>query len=736
MPRQTLLATAILAVLGAVHAQEHHDASDTVVLDPIVVRVRGISESSVAVPLSVQTLDQETIERRQFRAAEDSIRHTPGIEIISGGDPGNSFLWVRGTGSLSHASLDDNTVGLRFDGASQGVFGLARNLYDIDGIEIGKGPQGTLYGHNAEVGIVNIHSRDPEAHFAADIEAGLGNNHLKQLKTAVNIPLNENMAARVAAMGEWRDDYVRERATGKTLNTQRSTGIRGKFRWQIAPATDLLFTLYHDRKNNFLPLMLFPPIDKTPQFAKGALDYRSRRDSTGAHLDVHHESAHFRFDSLTRYSDHDGHLRTGYLTLDGLPARYRLLNVPAPLQPKLDAFFNQTANNRQHQHDRVRQIEQEFRFTALPDAPVQWVAGLYLQERQRDFRYDARRNLLPLPAPMPPLNADAYNAELHRRYRTSGQAIFGEATWPVGENVKIITGARLAHEKTRYRAEWHPNPGNPLGANGAQSDAQNISHTALTGRLGLDYAFTPDWHLYGLYSRGHKSAGFSDFSTNLAYGKSDTPYHAGHIDAFEIGVKGEGERFTFASALFHNRVKNDKISVALYPSFLTESFNVDTRSQGVEVSGEYRITPGLRLDGSLSLTNAEVTRIGKTEQNITRKGNRIPQVPRVAVRLGVEYRKALPLSFVNDAELIARADLSHTGKRAAEPNNRYTLPAHTLIDASLGIANGKGEILLWGRNLTNRRYFRYAYLPDGFAEPTGYPGEGRSYGIAFKYHFE
>ena len=140
MPRPILPTVAILAVLGAAQAQEA--AGNAVELDPIIVRVRGISENSVAVPLSVQTIDGDRLSRRQIHTAEDSIRHTPGIEVISSGSPSNSFMWVRGTGSLSHASMDDNSVGLRFDGASQGIFGLSRNLFDIEGIEIGKGPQG------------------------------------------------------------------------------------------------------------------------------------------------------------------------------------------------------------------------------------------------------------------------------------------------------------------------------------------------------------------------------------------------------------------------------------------------------------------------------------------------------------------------------------------------------------------------------------------------------------------
>lgn len=730
--RPALLA---LAVCRAVAAQEN-TSQETVVLDPIVVRVRGIDESAVAVPLSVQHMDEDTIARRRLATTEDSLRHNAGVEITSGGDPNNSFLWVRGTGSLANASLDDNSVGIHFDGASQGISGISRNLFDMRSIEIGKGPQGTLYGHNAEVGIIKLESHDPEDTFSADIDAGIGTNHLRELKTAVNLPLGDTLSARVAAMGQWRDHYVQNSETGKPLLKQDNTGIRGKLLWQPLENTSAMLTLYHDRRDNSPPLMLFTPEEHPPRFTAGPMDYSARRESKGVHLDISHTFPAFRFDANSRFTRQSGYTPLAANALDNLPNLYRMMQVPPAMQDAINAFYRAPGNNMNRQQDDIRQFEQELRLTALPEAPVQWVAGAYFQERTRHFHYDGRRNLLPLPAPLPPLNADAFNADMKRRFRHSEQAVYGEITYPATDSLKLIGGLRLTRQTLRYQADWQPNPANPLGAIGAQHDAQTLKDTHLSGRIGLDYALSPDWHLYGMYSRGHKSAGFSDYSTNMAYGGRDTPYTAGRIDAFEIGSKGEHGPFRWHAALFHNRVKNDKIHVALYPSFLTQSFNVDTQSRGIELGGSYRPDDHWTIDARANWTDAKVTRIPEITQSITKTGNRIPQVPRLAANLGIEYRAPLALSFMDNAELFARTDISHTGKRKSQPDNRLTLPSHTLVDATIGIENGKGSLYLWGKNLTDRRYMRYAYLPETFTTYTGYPGEGRTFGLGFRYRFE
>ncbi|WP_347485120.1 TonB-dependent receptor [Vandammella animalimorsus] len=712
------------------------EEKETPSLPPVTVTARGVQEQAQDAPLSLALIDGLSAERRAFVSVEDSLHSVPGVEIHSGGS-GNTYLWMRGTGSLSHTSLDDTSVGIRIDGASQGLVGLDRNLYDLRQIEVAKGPQGTLHGHQADAGAVHIQTNDPAPLFDAQAGAGVGSDRLRRTEAMLNAPLGERLFLRLSGMAQWQDDYIHNRRSGQPLNTLINQGLRAKLLWQRDARTDVMLTAYRDRRLNDVPLVIFPPHGGRPVFDAGSMPQTSLRQTSGVHLDIRRRWAGAQLHALTAWSQHRGRVQRSYVPLDNLPYLFERLRVPAPMQPMLGAFYDNPANNLQRIHDDIRMLEQDVRLSSLPGSAVQWVAGAYLQRRNRGFGYDARRGLLPLPAPMPPLNADVYNADLQRDYRIRTQALYGELTYPLTPRLKTISGLRLSHERMDYRAHWQPNPASPLAAGGDKVQQRRLRETTVTGRLGLALRLTAQWHAYALYSRGHKPGGFGDYATNIAYGQPDNPYRAGRIDALELGLKGGAAdgRWGMSAALFRNAVRDDKISVALYPSFITEPFNVDTRSQGLELSGFARLGARWRANAAASFIDAEVTAVPAVRQNQTRTGNRVPQVPRASAALGLEYRQPLALPALGQGQFFARADLRHVGRRAAGPDNRLMLGGHTLADAAIGWSGRHLEWTLWGKNLGNRHWMRYAMMPEGYTEPLGRPAPGRALGLNVRYSF-
>ena len=195
---KTIYISLLLAFSGMTHAADinpENEATDTE-LSEIVITARGVQEKSLDAPLTVHTLSGAEINRRQFTSVQDSLKHIPGVDIHDGGDPGMSYMWIRGVGAVSHTSLDDNSVGVRVDGVNQGLLGLASGLYDIDQLEVAKGPQGTLFGSSSEAGTVNVKSRNPTPYFGANMEVGYASNQQRSLKGMVNIPLAEDWAFR------------------------------------------------------------------------------------------------------------------------------------------------------------------------------------------------------------------------------------------------------------------------------------------------------------------------------------------------------------------------------------------------------------------------------------------------------------------------------------------------------------------------------------------------------------
>lgn len=693
-----------LALSSLAYAEPSQKKTDDKELGVVVVTSRGVEEKTTEAPLSVSVITGTDIERRQFTNVQDSLRSIPGLDIHDGGDAGLNYLWIRGVGAVSHTSIDDNSVGVIVDGASQGIIGLTNNLYDVEQIEVTKGPQGTLFGSSSEAGTVSIKTRNPEPVFDANVEAGYASNNQRTIKAMINTPVSDTLAVRVATMGQWQDNYVRERTTDSPLNAQKNEGLRAKLLWSPTGRTQAMLTGHYNKLVNFLPMVMMQPFGGDNSYLTlGDIPHFAKRTTSGFNLDVKHQWDQFQFQSSTSYLHHTG---------NSSRALYALEYVSAAMPARLP-YFQIPGNNLNLQDEKNKNIEQEFKFSSLPGQRIQWVGGAYFSHFDRDFNY-----------------AWSGQGAYKRNYVTTTQALFGEVTLPLTQQLKSITGLRLAREEIDYKAHYAKDAVQ-------HSDSRKVNDTTLTGRLGLDYAFNPVWHTYGMYSRGHKPAGFNDYGNNVASGLSDTPYQAGHIDTFELGLKGSDPdgKWDMALAFYTNKIKNDKLSVYELPSYLTRVFNVDTQSKGIELSGFAQVHPRLRVNGSVSYINATITSTpnAASTNNDTQTGNRIPEVPRWSAALGLEYRQAVNLAALNNAQFYANTNARYIGERPAQPNNKLMLKPYTTVDAAVGLQNAHHEVSFWVKNLTDKKYMTYAMLQGNYQ--LGIQAQGRSMGINYRYSY-
>lgn len=717
-------------------SDKNHLASKT--LDTITVTAQGFSEKNLDVPFTVNVIDGDVVSDKNIDV-KDVLASVPGVQIHDSGDVAYSALRIRGSGSLAPTGLGDNTVGIHIDGVAQGMVGLSQNLYDIEQVEVAKGPQGTLFGRNSSAGAINIKSNQPEPFFDSHIRLGVGNNNSRIVEGMINAPLSETFSLRVAGKTSAEDNYIHEKNSKKPLNKKYHNGIRAKLLWEPNAQSSWLLTGYYDERKGYLPLALLQPsADNNPLYDAGVLQHSGKRSTKGISSEFSYHWDSVKFQSITAVTQHDGYFSRAAQPLDFLPSFYASYNVPQAFYPVLNAYYASPSNNVFSETDDVRQLSQEFRLSADPEASIQWVAGLYLSSNQRQFAYQSQRGLLPI-SPQFILGADALNANIDRSTDTNTQAIFAEVTAPVTEQLKLIGGLRLTHESIKYQSDWAPNPdpSNPLAALGKRTYQQNLSDTYVTGRAGLDYALTAHWHAYGLYSRGHKSAGFADYgNTNIVGNGEETPYQSGRVDAFELGVKGESPdgMWGVAIAAFQNQTKNDKISVPSATNlYIKEMRNVDTRSRGIEADVYWQVDENWKVLSAMSYIDSKVTAVPAEAQGETAVGNRIPQVPTFSATLGLEYQKTIDFDWFQHAHVFASANIHYVGSRAAEANNQLTLSAYHLLDASIGVGGDNGKITLWGKNLTNEQWLTYGGL---FGNDTfGLPASGRTFGINFDYRF-
>lgn len=719
------------AYSGLTFAQDTtNEEPETVELETVMVYSRGIKESRFEAPFSIDVIDSQAVERRGMSNVLQALSTVSSINIHDGNNASTTALWIRGVGSLTNTSMDDNSVDVVIDGVSNGKSGLARPLLDVERVEIAKGPQGTLFGSKSEAGNVIVKTVDPHREFEGQVGFRAGNLGLHGANGILNVPLSEQWAFRIAAQVERFDDYVKDADTGRPLNEKTNDAVQAKLRWNDGNRNDAVLSVYYDQRKNNLPIILSDPFSYRTKTA--GLHHSAYRKNSGISLRYTHDFDFGRLESTTAYHHHKANVNRPLRPLDMLGVLYSTANIPAPMHPILDSYYYQGVNNRQNIDEKVNQFTQEIKLSGETEKGLKWITGAYFEKRNRDFRYDSLRGIF-LNTPMGPLpiGADAFNAVMHRDFDYQTEAIFGELTIPLTDSLSMITGARYSHESLDYEATWVSNPGLPKPP---YTEKHKISENFLSGRVGFNFEMTPQWRLYVLQTWGNKFGGFADYGTNIAYGSDNQPYASAKIRSIEFGSKylSSDGRFGLDVALFNNEIKDDHVTVMLYPSYLTGSANADTRTRGVELGIFAQLTGqwSIRADGIYLST--EVERVPVQSSQVTAVGNRLPQAAKFSGSLALSYiSNPLSLGFLGESRVHGDLAVRYVGSRYAQPDNVQKLGSYAVVDASVGLQSKHHDVLLWAKNLTNRKYHAFGIMP-GYA---GYPAADRTFGVNYSFKF-
>lgn len=685
---------------------------ETATLGTVTVTARRAEELARDVPFSVSTISGDEAEARRLHSLEDALRQTPGVDYVVNSGAGNTTLRIRGVGSLQKVSGDDSSVVINVDGLPLSAANAGLNILDVDRVEILKGPQGTLFGRNSEAGAVNVVTRRPTRWFEGYARGELGQDHHRLLEGAIGGPLTDTVSARLALRSSSIDSVRTNVRDRKQLNEPREDIVRGSLLWEPTARTRLFLTAGHEeQKNRDVTIYGLHPYGRRAWVDVPRGGESSRREGQRYTAELTHELDNSVLTVLSGYADTKG---------DFLSSVYEGRTYRQLLGFHPDARWRVPWMERTH--------NQELRLSSRPGASLFWVAGLNLHraERSKDNR-DAYDNFYP---------ANPYNADIHRKFKTDAQAIFGELTFPFQEKTKLTVGARYTWEKKDYTARWLANADNPSPIREAR-DTRDLQDDYLTGRVALSHALTEQLNLYGVYARGYKAGGFNDEGTNFTAGLIDPAYAPATIDSIEAGLKFESadRRVGLNTALFFNRVKDDHLLAYDVQSFAALTENYDTDSKGLEVEGVWHAGGGVTISGGLAYIDARIrgARIGSTSG--VSSGNGVPEVPRWSASLSIAYRTTLK-EFLGMQSPILHTQLSsrHVGTRPADPQNTFDLKAYTKLDLRMGIQHRGTEMYFWADNLLNAQYDLYGYyippyVPGGSDARIGAPGRGRSMGV-------
>ena len=672
-PCLLLGALAALAAAGTSQAQEQAPAAETAVggLQEVVVTATRREEGLSKVPISVMALTAEALDSRGIKDFSEVARFTPGVSFDTSGTNNISIRGIAGTGGAG-------TTGIYIDETPIQMRALAFNpdealpkSFDIDRVEVLRGPQGTLFGAGSEGGTVRYITTQPSVTrttMYARGEVATTDNGAPSYEGgfAVGGPLIDNtLGARITLWyrrdGGWVDDINPVTLAPVQSNANYVDNYLARLAFLWTPSDKWSFTpaiYYQDSKrndiNNFWPLYSDPSNGK---FINANPTQRRVPDKFYlTSLKIQGDLGAAQFISNTSYYDRtnqDGYEGTiynlGFYQIYAFPPA-----IPPPPYPNAipgPASYPLIDGNGIHlppgatnytspstvDNGQIN-ISQEFRLQSSdPNARLLWTAGLFFSENRQSYYeqiHDPHLNDLSLAlagvpytdiftdattgAGVPLVNGDSYFLQTHAK--DVQYAVFGEATYGITEKFKVTAGARFSKNKYSFDTltagpqlfAYGPSPG------GAFPGSGNNSENSFTPKLSVQYQADPNNMFYATYAKGFRPGGANnplpyaacstDFQ-NFGISNAPTTYNSDTVDSFEIGAKNNiNNRFRIASSIYY--IKWNDIQQVVVPPICEISFIANLGravSKGVDLDLQASLTDSLLLDLAAGYNSARYT---------------------------------------------------------------------------------------------------------------------------------
>lgn len=658
----------------------------------IVVTAQRRDQDLQDVPVTVTVFGAEEIANARIQAVDDVVTRTVGLsfDAFPSAQP---RLFIRGIGSSDRGAAGDPSAGVFLDDIYLGrPAGIAFDAFDIERIEVLKGPQGTLFGRNVVGGAINVITRKPDpAGLDASAEATYGNYDRFDTAAFVNVPFAQNTGAiRVSGAYRSHDGYVRNAFLDEDVSDQETLSGRVQFYAEPTPELRMHFTIdgTSDRatgpanhvvgRDTSDPISALYSINADPDLTYGSDVGYQNRDTIGVRAEISYDLPFARAIFLGSYRDLDYGLRYDF---DGGNS-----NPDSP-------GFN-GVNIGGGQDEKAESSSQEVRLASLSGSAVDWVIGFYHYNQQvrRDdiFILDAA----PV-APIPLTEIYDQNSSL------DSVAVFGDATVPITDRLSVIGGLRYTRDDKSYHVA-NTRSDVPLRGSEFFDVATSADFDALTYRAGVNFQPNADHLFYAMVSRGFKSGGFQETPETAI--DAATAYEPETATQYEIGQK---------STLIDGRlIWNNTLFYLDYEDLQTRQVDPETGGifttnagaatiKGYETQLLARPFDGFDLSVAYAYTDATFDEY--VENGVDLAGNRISRTPRHKVSVSPSYTHALP----GGVDLTLAADYRYESLIYDDNSNQppEIRPATHFVDARVmieGIADHL-SLSIWGKNLTDER---------------------------------
>lgn len=680
-------------------------------IERIIVTTQKRIQSIQEVPIAISSVDTQMAANIGADKITDIIPMIPGITGNTVGLATN-FWSIRGISSNDFSLGSEPSVGVFIDDAYIGRNGLATGaFFDIERIEVVKGPQGTLFGRNSAAGAVSIITAKPEDDTLFEFGAALGNEGQRDFNMMANVEATDELALRFSYYGSEAEGFRKE----VTFNEEgyiEQDSFRLAAQWLVSDDFTALLTFnYSESESNMSgsinpSLQTIEPGEEFPEkYAKSTQDLEANQ-TQGATLrltwDVNEDL------TFTSISDARGFDLTYKQDVDGTAD-----------DAYIDAAFAVGTGGATLEYDQPEieqsSVSQEFRLNGHSES-FDWFVGLnYFKEEVNEI---TNLNLIDTALGLGLLAVDQNITE----GETTSTGIYGDITWYVNDALSIIGGIRWSEDKKEWCATGTAEIGLiAVPTLGAVCGEDKWSE--MTPRLVANFQINPDIMVYGSFSKGYKGGGFNsvtaDYVDDDGIGDTVASFAPETINAFELGVKSdwlEGYLRLNASA-YVNDYQNLQVQTAtLAGIFITNA--AEAKTQGVEFELTYETPIGVVLMANYSLLDTEF------EEGVN-TGNSLAFAPENSYSIAADYEMELDEGRLNLFAMYAWQD-----DFFYDADNTLAEESRGLLSAKLTYRpNSDGwDLGLGVQNAMNKEY-------SNLRQDIGL-GQAHNYGMPRMYKFE
>jgi iron complex outermembrane receptor protein len=729
-------------------------------LEEVVVTAQKRTQNVQDVPIAIDAISRDTLLAQRVASSDDLIKLLPNVSLKTASAVNSGFA-IRGVGTQNFHLTAQQAVGMYFDEVSQVTpFTSQLALFDMERVEVLRGPQNTLFGRNTTGGAVNFITRrpNPEEGTNGYAQVNIGNFDKIDGEGAVGFALGETFAVRAAAQIQNREGVFRDGLSGERIGSTERQSARLGFAWVPSENTSALLSFHYGNSDG----------SRIPRKATG----RFLADGTTMCNDVNN-SGQSQFEGTTDCfardkgnnlfnpslpgwrQAYDAAANLASVKLEGGLLRFEHDFGPVSLVSLTgyDQVHQQLADEsgglpyiqfQAQQEGSYQTLSQELRLTSNGEGKLKWIGGLFYAHENDHFSTTARNNAVGPPTrsvvPSVILNqrgdaysaygqldiafTDRFNMNVGLRYTVDDKTGDRTAIAMFDTDTGLTTGTRLPMDFVYSRdfvlshEDSFATPCAPgvVPCSGPWEEVkQDFSKTA--GKIGFDYHFSENVMAYASYSTGFKAGSFDTRAQAVLLGTGDIPVEPEELIAYELGLKSEflDRRMLLNASVFYYDWK-DLQTFATVPGIGPAFLNLPkSRLIGQEIEWHYAPGADWRLRLSAAHLDTEVTDVGTLGPDAAVVGAPLANSPEWS------YNANLSKSFAMGPD--QRLTFNAGARYQSEQWGTMTERPNTFVDSTLFVdasaayvfgTDGRYSLTAWGDNLTSEKTCFVLGDLDGF----------------------